>query len=470
MRTPDSSSGPVANVSAATLVTAAPLTAPAVLDFAGEPILAPVRADERIFALDTIRGFALLGILLMNICDFGLAYPGYSIPLAGAGGATGINLFTWCFMTVFADGKMRAIFSLSFGASVYLLVDRLSRKGAAADAADIHYRRMLWLMLFGVIHAYLIWFGDILYYYAVVGLLLYPLRKLSPKVLLITAGVLVLVATSASAQYIFHWKHLRRQFVQVEADEKAGKKLTDEQENIKHEWQDTLNIYFPPARDLKKDTDAHLGGYFKKVAHCATRVYHNHSNPLYNPFWTDFLMMMLTGMALLKLGVLSGSYSYKFYAWMAVLSFAIGIPAQAVATWWTATHHFTMDSWTPSDLTYTIGRFTAFGYIAVILLIVKSGALQPVTRTLAKVGQMAFSNYILTSLICVMIFDVPGFSLFNKLQRYQLYGVVVLVWAFLLAFSSLWLREFRFGPLEWIWRSLTYWKKQPFRIDARSAV
>jgi len=123
-----------------------------------------------------------------------------------------------------------------------------------------------------------------------------------------------------------------------------------------------------------------------------------------------------------------------------------------------------MDSWTPSDLTYAIGRFTAFGYIAVILLIVKSGVLQPVTRTLAKVGQMAFSNYILTSLICVTIFDVPGLGLFNKFQRYQLYGVVVLVWAILLIFSSLWLRQFRFGPLEWVWRSLTYWKKQPFRI------
>jgi len=319
-------------------------------------------------------------------------------------------------------------------------------------------------MLFGTIHAYLIWFGDILYFYAVVGLLLYPLRKLSPNLLLITAGVLVLAVTSYSGYNIFHWKQQQRKATQVEADEKAGKKLTDEQESAKREWQDTLDLYYPPASELKKDTDAHLGGYFMKVVHCAPRVYQFHSNPLYSPFWGDFLIMMLAGMALLKLGVLSGSYSYKFYLWMAGLSFAIGIPAQAIAAWWTASHHFTMDSWTPSDLTYAIGRFTAFGYIAVILLVVKSNVLQPVTRTLAKVGQMAFSNYILTSLICVSIFDVPGFGLFNKFQRYQLYGIVVLVWAFLLIFSSLWLRQFRFGPLEWVWRSLTYWKKQPFRL------
>ena len=128
-----------------------------------QPAASPVRMEERISVLDTIRGFGLLGILLMNICSFGLPGPAYDSP-APAGGATGVNLLTWCFTTIFADGKMRAIFSMTFGASVYLLVDRLSRRGAAADAADIHYRRMLWLLLFGIIHAYLIWDGDILFY------------------------------------------------------------------------------------------------------------------------------------------------------------------------------------------------------------------------------------------------------------------------------------------------------------------
>jgi len=107
MSTPDRSSGPIANVGSSTLVAAPPSSSTAA-DLAGPPILGPVQIGERIFALDAIRGFALLGILLMNICDFGLAYPAYYIPLAGAGGASGVNLFTWCFMTVVADGKMRA--------------------------------------------------------------------------------------------------------------------------------------------------------------------------------------------------------------------------------------------------------------------------------------------------------------------------------------------------------------------------
>ena len=137
------------------------------------------RPDERVSGLDTIRGFALLGILLMNIAGFGLPFAAYDNPVP-AGGYTGKNLLTWFVVSIVADGKMRAIFSMAFGASVYLLIDRLIRKGAAASAADIHYRRMLWLLLFGLIHGYLIWSGDILYVYAMCGLVLYPLRKLSP--------------------------------------------------------------------------------------------------------------------------------------------------------------------------------------------------------------------------------------------------------------------------------------------------
>jgi uncharacterized protein len=127
--------------------------------------IAPAREEERISALDSIRGFGLLGILLLNICAFGLPVAAYANPLP-AGGSTGLNLWTWCFISVAADGKMRAIFSMAFGASVYLLIERLTRKGAAIDAADIHYRRMLWLLLFGMIHGYCIWLGDILFAYA----------------------------------------------------------------------------------------------------------------------------------------------------------------------------------------------------------------------------------------------------------------------------------------------------------------
>jgi uncharacterized protein len=425
--------------------------------------LAPVRLEERISALDSIRGFALLGILLMNIAAFGLPYAAYENPIP-AGGATGENLIAWCIMSVAADGKMRAIFSLAFGASVYLLVDRLIRKGAAADAADIHYRRMLWLLLFGVIHGYLIWYGDILYAYAMCGLILYPLRKLSPRILLITAGLMLAFMAAGGFYQYFHVLKLQRDSIQTAADEKAGKKLTPQQEDSKKDWDEVMKNFKPSPDDIKQEIDAHRGSYFKLVAFRSTQTHRFEASTLYEDL--DILMMMLIGMALMKLGVLNGSYSTKFYVGMALLGFSVGLTADIVSTWWVVHNNFSLGAWYITGASYEFGRFTAFGYIAAIILLVKLGALRAVTSTLGYVGRMAFSNYILTSLICTTIFEGYGFSLFDKLQRYQLYYVVAGVWLVILVVSQIWLRHFRFGPLEWLWRSLTYWKKQPFRIAA----
>ncbi|MGO9931869.1 MAG: DUF418 domain-containing protein [Steroidobacteraceae bacterium] len=429
------------------------------------PAVAPVRSEERIHALDTIRGFALLGILLMNVCSFGLPDAAYANP-APAGGASGWNLIAWSIMAVLADGKMRAIFSLTFGAGVYLLNERLSRKGAAADAADIHYRRMLWLMLFGMMHAYLIWDGDILFYYAVLGLGLYPLRKLSPRALLITAACLLIAMSGGAVLVRRHLMDEQRQYAQIQADAAAGIKITADQRDAKKDWEEIVARRAPSAEDLKRETDAHQGGYFKLLVFRAQEVYRLHSAPIYWPDpWFDMLMMMLIGIAMIKTGVLTGGYSRKFYVWMALLSFAIGMPADSWAIGFITKHDFSIDSFSATLIEYEFGRFTAFGYIALILLALKSGILRGATRTLAYVGQMAFSNYILTSLICTTLFEGYGFGLFGKLQRYQLYGIVFLVWLVILIVSPYWLRRFRFGPLEWAWRSLTYWKKQPFRRD-----
>jgi uncharacterized protein len=426
--------------------------------------LAPARADERISGLDAIRGFALLGILLLNICAFGLPSAAYVNP-APAGGATGANLLVWAVLTVLADGKMRAIFSLTFGAGVFLLVDRLSRKGAGADVADIHYRRMMWLMLFGMIHAYLIWWGDILFFYATLGLILYPLRKLSARALLTISGIMILGLTAGPIAYRHHLREEHREYVQILADQSAGKKLTTEQQDTKKDWEEVVKNFTPSAQDLKTETDAHLGGYMDLLRYRAKVVYQSHSSPMYVPFpWFDMLDMMLIGIAMMKTGVLVGKRSTRFYVWMALISFAIGIPANCWSVWWTIRDKFSLDSLIFSYTAYELGRFTAFGYIASLVLIIKAGVLRGVTQTLASVGQMAFSNYILTSLICTAIFEGYGAGLFGKLQRFELYAVVLFVWLIILFISPIWLRHFRFGPLEWVWRSLTYWKRQPFRL------
>jgi len=446
-----------------TSATSATVAAPLPLDQAA---LAPVRFEERISALDTVRGFALLGILVMNINQFALPYSAYSNP-APAGGATGWNLFVWVVTEIFADGKMRAIFSLAFGASVLLLVERLSRKGAGVDAADIHYRRMLWLLLFGMIHAYLIWFGDILFPYAMMGLLLFPLRKLSARALLITAGIMILVMTGDLVRIYFHQKNEQREYAQILADKKDGKELSTDQKDTKKDWEDTLKEFSPAPDDFKKEIDAHRGSYFQLLGFRSQQVFALHSIPIYLPILFDYLAMMLCGMAFLKLGILTAARSVRFYVWMALISFAIGLPAHAWLVWWFWKHQFSIVSSALAGIPFEIGRVTAFGYIAVLLLFIKLNFWKSATDRLAAVGRMAFSNYIFTSVVCTILFD--GFRLFGKLQRYQLYGVVLLVWVVILVVSPIWLRHFRFGPLEWLWRSLTYWKKQPFRISGQVA-
>ena len=298
------------------------------------------------------------------------------------------------------------------------------------------------------------------------GLLLYPLRKLAPRALLIGAGALMLGLCANYVHIYVHSTNLHREYDQIQLEQRAGEKLSADQEDQKKEWEELVSKYYPTPDELKKETDAHLGSYAQLFAFRAKGVYEYHSHPIYDPWvWYDPLIMMLIGMALLKLGILSGSYPTRFYVWMAVLSFAVGLPTHLGSVWWPIKQHFGIDAWYSTGVAYNFSRFTALGYVALIILAIKAGVGRAATRVLASVGQMAFTNYILTSLICTTIFEGYGFGLFGKLQRYQLYAVVACVWLVILIVSPLWLRHFRFGPLEWLWRCLTYWKKQPLRRD-----
>jgi uncharacterized protein len=149
---------------------------------------------------------------------------------------------------------------------------------------------------------------------------------------------------------------------------------------------------------------------------------------------------------------------------MALIGYAIGITTNYLETSYIQAHHFDILAFSRTSLTYDIGRVaTTCGHIALIMLFVKSGRLLFLQKSLAAVGQMAFTNYIMHTIITDIIFLGFGFALFGKLQRYELYYIVFAIWTFQLIVSPIWLKYFRFGPLEWLWRSLTYWKMQPMK-------
>jgi uncharacterized protein len=282
--------------------------------------VAPVSTAERISSIDVVRGTALLGIAIMNIIFSGLPMAADWNPKV-SGGATGPNLAAFFLQYVLFDGKFRGIFSIMFGASSYYLVSRAVSRGAGIQAAEVYYRRTLWLALFGIAHAYLIWHGDILYPYALLGLILFPLHKARPKWLLITAGICVLIMSGFQIVEGFHVQKTHRLAMEAEKATAEHKTLTDEQKTAQAEW-DKLRKYFNPTKeDLKKEHDMYSGGYFNLVAARAALVKEWHGTPFYMSGW-DMFTMMIIGIAFAKTGVLAASRSYRFYTWMAVGGYA----------------------------------------------------------------------------------------------------------------------------------------------------
>jgi uncharacterized protein len=184
---------------------------------------------------------------------------------------------------------------------------------------------------------------------------------------------------------------------------------------------------------------------------------------------------MLIGMGLMKLGVFAAARSRRFYMTMMVLGYSIGFPLMAFDVYHEVINRFFLGR----QLSYVLAGWpfitfygslpVVFGHIGLVMLLCQSGALTWLTRRLAAVGRMALSNYLFDSLVCTTLFYGYGLDLFGTIHRPLLYLIVVALWTSQLLASVLWLEAFRFGPAEWVWRSLTYWKLQPFRAQPKVA-
>ena len=423
----------------------------------------PTAKSERIAAMDTIRGISLFGILLMNITGFGL-YKAYFDP-NNNGGATGLNLTVWWMNMLFFEGTMRGMFSMLFGAGILLFTGRAILNQQSNAVTDTFFRRLLWMILFGVIHCYLLlWDGEILYCYGIVGMFAFSFRHLKPKHLIIGAALILMVSTAFSVREYYKYKTTYAQSTAAKIKEANGETLSKEQKLSIEKWDAIENEEKVTAVQLQAEMTAREKGYWSIVMHkLPVNQYMQTSFLYFINFW-DTLAMMLWGMAFFKLGILNASKSNKFYALMAVIGYGIGITINYFETAHIVNSNFSIISFYENFLTYQFGRIpTTCGHIALIMLFVKSGFLPWLQKSLAAVGQMAFTNYIMHSIICNIIFLGYGFSMYGKMQRYELYYIVASIWIVQLIVSPIWLKYFRFGPLEWMWRSLTYWKKQPFK-------
>lgn len=400
-------------------------------------ISAPLTGKARIQSIDTLRGVALFGILLMNIVAFANPFAAYLDPRVDGAGA-GIDLATFMAVDILAEGSMRAIFSMLFGAGMLIF---LNKPNADPDAVKLlYYRRALLLVAFGLFNAYiLVWPGDILYTYGMTGLVLYFFRN-QPATRLagIAAAVLVLLALVHSGM---HWqaRMLNNEVTALQALPE-GTELTAEQTATMEAWETFLEQQFMTPALIAEEQAIKQSGYWDNFVHAAqSNVFIQTFAFVVNTFW-DALAMMLLGMAFLKWGVFDASRSMRFYTLLCLLGFAVGIPLNAWETITYVNSGYQLHWSSFNRPTYDLGRLSlALGYIGLVMMICKSGVLGFLRHGLARVGQMALTNYLSQSVICNLVFLGFGLGLAGELQRHQIYYIVLAIWIAQFWFSIWWL-------------------------------
>lgn len=404
----------------------------------------------RLQSLDTVRGVAVMGILLLNIVAFGMPMGAYFNPRA-YGGSEGIDLGVWMVNFILFDGKMRGLFSFLFGASILMVIERAEAKGE--NPAKVHYMRMIWLLAFGLAHIYLVWFGDILGHYALIGMIAFFCRRMRPSrlivlgVLLVLVQALIMVALPVSIH-----------FMQIAA---AGEgKAAAEAAKGLAEFNKTFGI--PTAAEIAQTLSIYRGDY---AGILAERIRENPMGPLPQTLLVGFetLGYMLFGMAALKTGLLRGDWTRARYRKWMLICFAIGIPAYAALEAYVINADFSLFSivFGVMALPTPVRPLMIVGWACLIILLARPGG--ALTSRIAATGRMAFTNYLTTSLICTTLFYGYGLGWYGHLGRAELYLVVFAVWALMLLWSKPWLARFRYGPLEWLWRSLSRMSFQPIR-------
>ncbi|WP_157215815.1 DUF418 domain-containing protein [Flavisphingomonas formosensis] len=384
----------------------------------------------------------------MNI--LALAMPAYAtVDPHYFGGATGLDLFAWAAAYVLADGKMRALFTILFGASMAIIADRAEDR--EPGPAAIHYRRMGWLFVIGMIHAWLFWYGDILVEYAIGGAFAFIAWRW-PKSALLYA-VLVLLAASL-AQDLMSWHDL--------AALKAAATAPGAGAVVRADWGQVLAFATPDSVKLAHEIAAYRGSFADVFAIRAPMTMYFQSELLPAAI-SDTLGFMLFGLLLYRSGFLSGAAP----AWLYCLLLAGG--GVAVLLYLPVVRLILAHDFDPAFLpladaaSLLLRPWLAIAYASGLILLVQSGRMRWLVTRLAAAGRMALSNYLGTTLIATTLFYGYGFGLYGALGRAQLYLVVLAIWGLILLWSRPWLDRFAYGPLEWAWRSLVRLHPQPMR-------
>jgi len=411
---------------------------------------------NRIQSIDVLRGIALLGLPTMNIIHFSMPQAAYMNPYVYQADAF-MNHFIFSFLNLFADQKFMGLFTLLFGASLILLRDKNISNGA--DSSLIHYSRMFVLLLLGLFHFWFIWSGDILMFYAVIGIMLYPLAQLSPKALFWISGVFL-----ALTLYCVHIPNITPQALGEDG------------------FADVSEFYAPSDAFIESHGKLMLGTYSQTMSvHRAEEELPPESTTQseeelaqsFKAMWVfvsfglfifcKMICMITLGMALYKTGVVQGNRTLSFYKTLAFIGISIG----GIVTISGLVYNYQRAWDIQSFFSYGMllkefgSVLMTLGYVGLFIYLLQKGILSLAGQFIARVGQMALTNYLSQSIICALLFYGIGLGLYGSVSRLELIPIIIGIWIVQIVFSVVWLNHFVQGPVEWLWRSTSSLKLQP---------
>lgn len=427
----------------------------------------PAILVNRIDIIDIIRGVALLGILLLNIPYFAME-DYFTEPWSQDTG--NVNFWVHAVNIIFFEGKMRALFSMVFGAGILLFT--MNKEKAGKSATWLFYKRMIWLTLFGLAHAHLLlWLGDILYFYGVIGMIAFLFRKMKPKYLAMGVPIVAIIGFVANTLFMQNIRSKYLEYKEVITLQETGAELAEKELAALEAWKEVQKEFIPDKDQVKINTALMKGSYSEVASYIRPKAIDGQFKYLIFSIW-DMLALMLLGMALYKWGFLTLAWTDAQYRKTMWIGYGVGLPLVTFSFIYNTIYFPNVEAGLAYIETHSINWVALIydfqrilimmAHVALVMILYKNGVFTRLMDSLRAVGQTAFTNYIMHTVICSLVFFGYGLNQFAEWEYYQLYLLVAGIWIFQLLLSPIWLKKYLFGPLEWLWRCLTYGRMQPF--------
>jgi len=406
----------------------------------------PVQQGERIQIVDILRGFALFGILFVNMTIFSRPFQNILFPADPA--APWFEHVAEWLIHFLGEGKFYAMFSMLFGLGLTLQMERIEARGGRF--VPLYARRLLVLLGFGLIHAFLIWIGDILILYALIGFLLILFRNAKPRTLLIWIVILITLPLlfNAGATGLVEW----------------GKSVPECAQQMEEIFAGTIASF---EADIARAYRVYADGNFAEIT--AQRLY-DYTRMGFSSFFVlgfNVLGMFLLGVYFGKRGIFRDLESHRdLFRKLLLWGLILGLGGNALYASLVLSMPRLEPAWPlfVSTLAQAIGApLLMLAYVSAFCLLALSPVWGKRLQVLAPVGQMALTNYLTQSIVCTLIFYGYGLGLFGQMGMAAGIGLTIFIYLLQIPISHWWMKHFKYGPAEWLWRSLTYLKPQPMR-------